>query len=366
MASLTVVVTTLKGIGSGFSIIICLVALVYLLYSKFYRQLLQRLFVALLVTSTLFSFSILFETLAVNTTALTQGTNNSDIRRQQLLCTVSGVLFHYSTWVDILVISVIAIWLTRITAKTKRFSTVIDKEEYKKRIRQKYWEALGFTTIFLFPVLPVLLPLGVVKYEVNDGKWCRIQIEIYDSNDTMHLDNGALSISLILWYIPVFVIMIFVTVILTIANIKLCKKLRKSTRVLKGSHSDVLKDGIALSVFLMIIYSTYGINIFTALFYLIYDKPDIPLGIIEALATVVRGVAILCMFFNKRMCRKIYKGKDTPPMNSLKMMQKIFDDKYNNHNTESLIATPSIATDAEYDIIEVERGMNTDRARLLL
>ena len=360
MASATVIaVIALKAVGSSFSLIVCLVALVYLLYFRIYRQLLHRLFVALLVSSILFSFSILFEALAVNTTVLIEGNSSFNADRQQVLCTISGALFHYSTWVDILVITVISIWLARITTKTKRFSTILDKEQYKRRIRQKYWEALGFIILFAFPVLTVIPPLAAGKYELNEGTWCRIQLEMNTSDDAIELDKGTLIIGLVVWYVPVFIIMVFVTGILTIANLKLCNRLRNSSQILRVSHSDVLKDGISLSIFLMVIYAVYGINIFTAFYYLLSVKSDIPLWITEAVATVVRGVAILCMFFNKRMCKKVINNKNAFSTNSNRMVQKIFDDTYSTQQTESLITTPSLASDTVNDLFGVERRIQT-------
>ena len=347
-----IAVTVIKGLGSGFSLTVCLGVLVYLVYYKVYYKLLHRLFILLLVSSSLFSFSILFESVAVNIVILaTHDRLKENI--ETVLCTLSGSLFHYSTWVDILVITIIAIWLWRITSRTKRFSSSLDKQEYKKRIRQKYWEALGYTIIFLLPVIPIVPLLATKEYEVNEGTWCRLAIEPNETGETngqggqSDINPKSLITGLVVWYIPVVVIMVLVTIILAIVNVKLIRKLRASSKILRGSHSDVLKDGIYLSIFLMIIYTMYIVNIFTALYYTLKMENVVPLWITEAVVTSIRGVVILCMFCSRRMWKKFSNNRISIRRNTRQMLNHIFDNSYNVQGTESLMATPSLISATE-------------------
>ncbi len=340
-----IAVTIIKGLGSAFSLTVCLGVLVYLVYYRVYYKLLHRLFILLLVSSSLFCFSILFESIAVNVVILVTGNLKEGV--ETALCTLSGALFHYSTWVDILVITIIAMWLGRITNKTKRFSTSLDKEAYKKRIRQKYWEALGYAIIFLLPVIPLVPLLAVGEYEVNEGTWCRIVIETNETDGRDDINPKSLITGLVVWYIPVVAIMVLVTIVLAISNVKLVRRLRASSKILRGSHSDVLKDAMYLSMFLLIIYTVYSVSIFTSLFYTLSRETVVPLWIIEAVVTSIRGVAILCMFCSRRMWKKFSSNRTSKRRNTRQMLNQIFDNTYNAQGTESLMATPSLISAIE-------------------
>lgn len=309
---LEIATAILKGLGSGFSLGVCVCALVYFFWYKLYETLLHRLFLTLLVSSLLFSFSIFFESFVVNVPILTDdfsGTN-IDNATQQKLCTTAGAMFHYSTLVDILVIMTISLWLVRAVTKTRRFSTFIDKMEYKERIRQKYLELAVYLVLFFLPFVFVLPSIvSSESYAANEANYCRIQLDTDEADNVIQLDTKNLIIAIFTWYVPLFLIMIIVTIILAFVNVKLFLKLRKSPKILKGSHSDILKDAVYLSIFLLTIYIEYLIIMFTSLYYLrTSSQREVYLWIFEAVATVIRGVSILVMFCNPRMRKKVSRN----------------------------------------------------------
>ena len=359
-----VVITIIEAVTALFSLTASLAALAFLLYYKSYRKLLHRLFILILVSSVLASLAIFFESISVDVVLIQAGGGSV---KAGALCTVSGAIIHYSNWVDVLVITATAIWLTRITLKTRKFETKLDKQQYKEKIRQKYWEGLGYVAVFLFPILPTIPPLATGNYEANQGPWCRIQLlENSTNREEVDLDEEALAIALVVWYVPVFVILMIDTIILTISNVKLYKKLRRSLTVLKGSHASVLKDGISLSIFLMVIYAVYCINIFTAFYFILSNSPDTPLWIVEAAATAIRGVAILCMFFNPRMRKTV---RNQPNSHIERLVGNIFDQAL--ASDETLLTTPAdisiseIPSDSTWISHRTDTGVATNGGKYL-
>lgn len=347
---LEIATAVLKGVGSGFSVAVCVGALIYFLWYRLYETLLHRLFLTLLVSSLLFSFSILFESFVVNVPILTDEHTDTHITNstKQRLCTTAGAMFHYSTLVDILVMLTISLWLFRVVTRTRKFSTFMDKLEYKQRIRQKYFEVGVYFTLFSLPfilVLPSIVNPG--SYAANEANYCRIQLDEDENDRTIDLDKDNLVIAVLTWYVPLFLIMIFMTIILFFVNAKLFYKLRKSPQILRGSHSDILKDAIYLSIFLLIIYAEYLIIMFTSLYYLKTSaEREVYLWIIEAVATTIRGVSILVMFCNPRMRKKVSKSTQQRKCNERLMDEEI----------DSKMTTPALTSEFE-DLPEIKQSI---------
>ena len=357
MVNTALTVSIIKAIAALFSLLASCAGLFFLLYHRAYKRLLHKLFLSLLFSSILTSLAFLFESISVDIIVLvnensTREGGSVDDGLTAVMCTVSGAFIHYSSWLDILMITVTVIWLVKITLRSGQFRSALKKSLHKKKTKQRYWECFTFSVLFVIPILPIIPPLLAKEYKADQGPWCRIQI-IHNhtmNNDEAKLDTNALITGLMVWYIPVFLLLLLDTILLIYSTIRLFYRLKKSHAMLKQRFADVLQDEISLGIFLLVIYIVYCIDIITALHYIITTQREYPLWIIQAASISIRGIAVLFMFFNPRMWKKIRGMKIKVDTTS--------EEKLGSGNDESFSKTPNVTDSISSSYIKLKETSN--------
>ena len=294
------VVANIKGVAALFSLIASIVTAVFLCYHRVYMRVLYRLFLCLLFTTILSSTALIFQSISVNILLLAD--NNETWEESDLtdvLCTISNAFLNYTSWLDVLVITIIVMWLVRTTVKSTTFNKAVEKSlKMTNQSKQKCCEFCCFFSITTIPLITIIPPVLAAKIGSIKGLWCQVGTvtkRTYEANEGMDTIN---IIRLLFWYVPTFILLVLDTVLLVYCTTKLCWRLKTSFSFLRGQHKDVLKDGIALTTFIMVIYIIYFIQLMSALYFIVADESQIVFWGIEVIAIGIRGVAIIVMFFN--------------------------------------------------------------------
>ena len=303
------VVANIKGVAALFSLIASIVTAVFLCYHRVYMRVLYRLFLCLLFTTILSSIALIFQTISVNILLLSD--NNETWEESDLtdvLCTISSAFLNYTSWLDVFIITTIVMWLVRTTVKPTTFNKAV--ENSLKMTNQTKWKCCEFCCFFsitTIPLITIVPPVLAAKIGSIKGLWCQVGT-LMVTNRTYEVNEGMDTLNIIrllFWYVPTFVLLVLDTVLLIYCTSKLCWRLKTSFSFLRGQHKEVLKDGIALTLFIMIIYIVYFIQLMSALYFIVATESQIVFWGIEAIAIGIRGIAIIIMFFNSHRRSKI-------------------------------------------------------------
>ena len=303
------IVANIKGVAALFSSIASILTAVFLCYHRVYTRVLYRLFLCLLFTTSLSSIALIFQSISVNILLLSD--NNETWEESDLtdtLCTISSASLNYTSWLDVFVITTIVMWLVRTTVKSTTFNKAVEQSlKMTNQSKQKCWEFWCFFSIITLPLVTIVPPILAAKIGSIKGLWCQVGT-LTVTNRTYELNEGMDTLNiirLILWYVPTFVLLVLDTILLIYCTSKLCWRLKTSFSFLREQHKEVLKDGIAVTTFIMIIYVIYFVQLMSALYFIVAAESQIVLWGIEAVAIGIRGVAIVVMFFNSHTRKKI-------------------------------------------------------------
>ena len=157
------VVTNIKAVAALFCLVVSISTIVFLCYYRAYRRELYTLFVFLLVSTVTFSLTLLFESAAVD---IVLGSDKYETwynsKLANVLCTISGIFVHYTTTLDVLLITIITVWVVRVSVKSKTLEEAIEKSTKKTKI----WYFVSMKFCFIIP-LPYVL--GCIKLNKGCG-----------------------------------------------------------------------------------------------------------------------------------------------------------------------------------------------------
>ena len=287
--------SVLRAITSIFTIAVSIITGMYIIRQKGYKRMLYLMYLCLIFSIALSGVAHLIQSFVINYiiwSEVNSTTNHFTID----LCAISRSFLNYASSFNILVITAIAIWLVK-TSFIKTTQNEIDRKwrKIKKWIR---YAIIGL--IFFFPILLSISPL-LGTQEILQGEYCELREIDNATTEEQKKANTFYMVGLRLWYGGVFAVLCVDTVLLLYCIIKFCWRLKVSHVMLKNQHIEILKDSLSLTVFVLIIYSLYCIELITALFLVILYNYSYILWGLQAVVIIARSIAILVMFFNPRM-----------------------------------------------------------------
>ena len=170
------VVTNIKVVVALFCLVVSISTAVFLCYYRKYKRELYTLFIFFLVSTILYCIALLFESAAVD---IVLGSDKYETfwynnKLANVLCTTQGILIHYTTILDLLLITTITVWVVRLTVKSKTLEEAIEKSTKKSSLC--YFVLMSFCLIIPLPYV-----LGFIK--LNKGLWCHVnQAELNDTD----------------------------------------------------------------------------------------------------------------------------------------------------------------------------------------
>ena len=284
------VTSVLRAITSIFTIAVSIITGTYIIRQKGYKRMLYLMFLCLIFSIALSGVAHLIQSVVVNYTIWSE-VNSTSNDFSIALCIISRSFLNYTSSFDIILITAIVLWLVKTLFTT---TNEIDKKwiTIKKHMRYILLGIIG-----IFPIAFSIFPIIAGAQKIYQGEYCELRIK----NSTTKNAHGVL---FILWYGVVFVMLVIDTILLLYCIIKFCWRLKISHNTMKSQYKEILKDSLSLALFVLIIYCLYCIEILTGFFLVILGYSDIFWGI-QAMLVLVRGIAILVMFFNPRMRYKL-------------------------------------------------------------
>ena len=295
-----VALSIFKGLAGFFAVLASLVTAIYVIYKKGYKGFLYQLFLCLILSTALSGLAFLLQSFIVNYVVwISNSTTDGNDELSIALCSISRIPLYYTNWFNVLVITVITVWLLKASLNSNKIRN-------KPKHSSKTVRIIGFSIIILVPLLSIISPIIQWIYNLNQNQYC---IPMTIDNATTHSQKVMNSIFFLgfgLWYGMTFLILGTDTVLLLYCVIKFCWKLKMSHFILLDQHKAILKDSLRLSAFVFILYSLYCFELICTLCFDIWiaNYAYMVWGI-QGFIIIARSIAILVMFFNSRMRLKM-------------------------------------------------------------
>ena len=261
-----------RGVTGLATIVICLVALATILCLRAYKTYAHRLFLYLALVTLLQAPTYTLEVMLVS--------YKSD-EPDQPLCSVTGVYAMYICWLQ----NLIVLWITGYLFRVIVLRVIMQTKKVEI--------AVGITFLFL-PIPFALIPLINNHYGMV-GVWCWIRNTVI--GDCSEQDWTGLAFQYSLWFVPVILEVIVISVILTIIVIVLFARafIVKKYVPFQYEYRRLLRDSLPLLVF-PIFFSI--ISCFELALYMqsAQHKPIFGLWMLNAIITPCKGILMISTY----------------------------------------------------------------------
>ena len=216
------VVYALKSCIASLAMIACVIVVFLILHYKGFREFVYRLVLYLMIADILESLTNILEWLPVHSgedhvVSVKKGWGG--------MCTTFAFINQISLWMESLVICWIVLYMLTLTIRILKTSTMHDQLPNEDEMqRKKFSKAELFGVLFcvFFPFTFNWLPFVWGMYGLS-GAWCWIKLTQGDCHSSYKL---GLSLTLVLLYGPLLVLMLFGVFTLAFIAIILCVKVR--------------------------------------------------------------------------------------------------------------------------------------------
>ncbi len=219
-----------RGIAGLVITTVSIAALIVILVLRAFRKYSQRLFLYLTIATLLHAPIYIMEVTAVECRHKDQIP-----KAREPLCTITGTLDMYSSWLQNLMVLWISGYLFRVVVLRKALSTI-------------KVEIIVLPLFLLVSIAPALIPLIHRTYGV-DGAWC--WITAYQENSCHKIDYWGLGYQIGLWYVPFFVetaivLVVVISIVITFIN----RVYRNQTyKLFRKEYKQQLKESLPLLIF---------------------------------------------------------------------------------------------------------------------
>ncbi len=221
-------VLAIKMSLSSFAIIVNVAVIIFIVYTRKFRDFIYRLILYLMITDVLQAFAIIIIQLPI---IVPNDTAPAEIRpgkRWADACVGSGFTIMATMWMGNIVVFWIVLYLLwlgwslyRRVYRKRETHTEISHSIHQESTRNKFKEVFGVIFLFVVPVVIAIIPL-VSKggmYGLS-GLWCWIKLH---SNHCGDLHSIPLAFALMFFYVPLMVIVLCVAIFMTTAFICCCR-----------------------------------------------------------------------------------------------------------------------------------------------
>ena len=216
------VIRILKSCIASLAIIACGLVVFLILHYKGYREFVYRLVLYLMIADILESLTNILEWLPVHSG---KGDVVSVKKGWGSVCTAVAFVNQITTWMESLVICWIVLYMLKLTIRILKTPTDYDQlpnDDETQRIKCSKAELFGVLFCVFFPFLFNWLPFVWDMYGLS-GAWCWIKLTQGDCQGDYKL---GLSLTLVLLYGPLLLVMLFGFSIFVFIAIALCVKVR--------------------------------------------------------------------------------------------------------------------------------------------
>lgn len=258
-----------RGITGAGTLSVSLAALVIILLLRAYKTHGHRLFLYLILATLFHSPTYILEVLAID---------YQDETSEQPLCTITGVYTMYMSWLQNLIVFWVTIYLFRVVVLRVMFET-------------KKLEAIVGVVLLFVPIIFALVPLINAKYGIS-GAWCWIRSK--KPTNCSHIDSVGIIYQYTLWFVPVVLELLILTVLTSIMIIMLCARgfLFKKYAIFQYEYRRLLRDSLPLLVFPFIFCC---INCFELSLYA-QNGDNLPLWLLNAVITPLKGILMMLSY----------------------------------------------------------------------
>ena len=218
------------------AVLFCFAAIIFIFATKQHHAFVNRLILYLMIVASVWSLTIMVETLPVTHETLVGVTIRDGWRE---VCAIVGFVTQVVETAKILVVCWIVLYLLLLVV-------------FKCNASKPSHEAIGVAVIVLVPFAVDWLPFRWGSYGLS-GLWC--WIELTDE----HCDNllRGLGLMLAVEYVPVILTVLFTIISFTLITITLCRRSHRTE--IKWKWTSVYQRGLAEAAALMVYPSIYGI-----------------------------------------------------------------------------------------------------------
>jgi hypothetical protein len=329
---ISVVLVTFKAITSVFAIISSVSIIAFLCKYRGYKRLLFQCILSLLVSTIIcgvayFSQTIIVLTSLVNDDEYPSDDDNASNAIDVILffCNTTFSFIQYSYWVDVIIITAIVAWLVKITLKMK--SALITNKKCR------CFRYTFFVAAFLIPMINFSGPIYLAATnEKHETYFCLPQ-----KNDTVPQYPSNLYALIGIWVGLTLLFLLADTIMLGLCVGIFIRRFIKGNVALKEQNRAVLIDGAILTLFSLIIFGLYTVQILSTIYYVLSKSQGRYSWFVESTVILIRGITIIIMFCNKRMREKI-KLLPYAKQAQANKLNKDEEDYY--YDSESEIRTP--------------------------
>ena len=321
-------VTNLKVVAALFCLVVSISTAVFLCYYRKYKRELYTLFIFFLVSTILYSLTLLFESAAVD---IVLGSDkyetwyNSKIAN--VLCTISGIFIHYTTILDLLLTTIITVWVMRLSVKSKTLEEAIEKST--KNSSLCYFVLMSFCLIIPLPYV-----LGFIK--LNKGLWCHVkQAELNDTD----IDWIYFAKHLAFLEVPIFALSILNVALFAYRKCTMTFKMN-IIEIRKIQSENIRREGIVLIVLILTVMITIIISSVEIMVIMVSNVLIVVTRLVlpsfKAVQIGIRSIMIVLLFIylmkNKSKIQK--KPSDTNIHYQREETQLLFPNYNRNNNND--------------------------------
>ena len=218
-----------RGIAGLVVIVVSLIALIVIGSLKAIKTYAQRLFLYLTLATLLHAPIYIMEVVAVNCHA------DEYPEAKEPLCTITGTIDMYSSWLQNLMVLWITGYLFRVVVLRKLIKTT----------------KIEICTLILFAIVPIpaaAIPLYHREYG-SSGAWC--WISSYKESSCHKIDYWGLGYQLGFWYVPFFIETLAVFVTITCISVVFIKRayMKGKYEQFQSEYKTLLKESLPLLIF---------------------------------------------------------------------------------------------------------------------
>jgi hypothetical protein len=295
---ISVVLVTFKAITSVFAIISSVSIIAFLCKYRGYKRLLFQCILSLLVSTIICGVAYFSQTIIVLTSLVNDDEYPSDDDNASnaidviiFFCNTTSAFVQYSYWVDVLIITAIVGWLVRITLRMK--SALVTNKKWK------CFRYAFFAFVFLIPLINLSYPIAAS----NQTSATHLCLPV--KNDSVFSYPRYVSAIIGIWYGLTLLFLLADTIMLGLCVGIFIRRFIKGNVALKEQNRAVLIDGASLTIFSLIIFGLYTVQILSTIYYVLSKSQGRYSWFVESTVILIRGITIIIMFCNKRMREKI-------------------------------------------------------------
>ena len=285
---------------SSTAVVVCILAIIFILVSKRYKKFVYRLTIYLMVAILLEEAMSILDAVPVyhngTTVAVREGFEG--------LCVAAGFLYQVVFWMELLVICWIALYLLMILAFRRNVTAVKWKQE-----------VCGLTVVLILPILFNWIPFVNDMYGLS-GSYCWIKPSM---NSNCKYDYMGLTLMFVLLNGPEFLVSIVVLLSLVAIAMVMCRNVMRQQGTSRSSvHQQGLKEVLPLLlyplVYLVLWAAVTAFRIYGVVLSVQDRNPLYSLQLVFNIISDVRTLLIpmICLLhFSTVCCRKKPKRRST-------------------------------------------------------